>query len=1222
MHVLAIPAGKTLTIQPTGAPGQVTILGSAVVDFPADLFRIDATGHLFLNNVTLKQTAPEGFVINNLGRADLNGVLIAGNSGVSFDGQVGSTATITNSTISTNGDTGVVADGDVTLDHDTIDSNTLNGINNLGGGVVELDNSIVFGNGAGDCGIPVAVQHTSLDGDGSCGASVHANPLLGSLANNGTPAPPTQTKAIPFNSPAVDIATFADGITTDQRGQSRIDAQAGPHPDAGAYEFRDTTPPTIDTHADISVTTGDPGGAVVTYTPPSAHDNVDGTFPATCAPASGSNFPVGDTTVTCNATDTHGNAATPTTFVVHVILQVNHPPVITVPADITAEATGPGGATITYSASATDPDPGDTVASFACTPASGSLFPLGMTTVNCHAVDNHGAASDASFHITVVDTTPPTIDAHADITVTTLNAGGATVTYTSPNAHDIVDGTFAASCAPASGSNFPVGDTTVTCNATDAHGNAATPTTFAVHVLLDHPPVITVPNDITAEATGPGGANVTYSASATDPDPGDSVASFACTPASGSLFGFGTTTVNCHAVDTFGAASDASFHITVVDTTAPTIDPHADVTVGTLNPGGMMVTYTAPNAHDAVDGTFAASCAPASGSNFPVGDTTVTCNATDAHGNHATPTTFVVHVLLDHPPVITVPADITAEATGPGGATITYSASATDPDPGDTVASFACTPASGSLFPLGMTTVNCHAVDNHGAASDASFHITVVDTTPPTIDPHADVTAGTTDPSGTNVSYTPPNAHDLVDGTFAATCAPASGSHFAGGDTTVTCNATDAHGNAATATTFVVHVFVDHAPQVDGKPLPDITAEATGPTGAHVAFTVTFSDPDGAGDIASSGCSPASGSLFPLGSTMVTCTVTDKEGLSDSASFHVLVVDTTPPQVSGMPANQTLEATSAAGATATFTLPTMWNDIVDGPRAVSCNHASGETFPLGTTTVACSASDTSGNTANASFTITVQDTTGPVITVPANITVPATGPSGAVVTYTEPTANDAVDGPEPVTCNHHSGDTFPIGTTTVTCTASDSRGNTSTKTFTVTVVGDTTPPVITVPATIATNATSPAGAAVTFTVTANDAVDGPVPVTCDHNSGDTFPLGPGGATHTTVVTCTASDSSGNTATKSFNVIVLGAQDQIKALESKVQGATNLKGGVKKKLTKPLSVALRDLQKSPPNTTDAKAQLNAFIAAVNASAATQAQKTEWTGDANRIKTVIG
>src|SRR5262249_7142216 len=179
---------------------------------------------------------------------------------------------------------------------------------------------------------------------------------------------------------------------------------------------------------------------------------------------------------------------------------------------------------------------------------------------------------------------------------------------------------------------------------------------------------------------------------------------------------------------------------------------------------------------------------------------------------------------------------------------------------------------------------------------DKSFNVTVVDTTPPTIDPHADVTVGTTDPSGATVTYTAPNAHDLVDGTFAATCTPASGSHFAAGDTTVTCNATDTHGNHATATTFVVHVVIDHAPQVDGKPLPDLgPIEATGPGGAPVSFTVTFSDPDGPGDIASAGCTPASGATFPVGTTTVTCTVTDNEGLSDSDSFAVTVRAPTAP---------------------------------------------------------------------------------------------------------------------------------------------------------------------------------------------------------------------------------------------------------------------------------------------------------------------------------------
>ncbi|MBZ5560498.1 MAG: Ig-like domain repeat protein [Acidobacteriia bacterium] len=93
-------------------------------------------------------------------------------------------------------------------------------------------------------------------------------------------------------------------------------------------------------------------------------------------------------------------------------------------------------------------------------------------------------------------------------------------------------------------------------------------------------------------------------------------------------------------------------------------------------------------------------------------------------------------------------------------------------------------------------------------------------------------------------------------------------------------------------------------------------------------------------------------------------------------------------------------------------------------------------------------------------TIVIADATPPVLTAaPADITAEATSPSGAIVTYTPPTATDAVDGPVPVTCVPASGSTFPLGATTVVCSATDAGGNTASESFTVTVV-DTTPPVI------------------------------------------------------------------------------------------------------------------------------------------------------------------
>ena len=102
------------------------------------------------------------------------------------------------------------------------------------------------------------------------------------------------------------------------------------------------------------------------------------------------------------------------------------------------------------------------------------------------------------------------------------------------------------------------------------------------------------------------------------------------------------------------------------------------------------------------------------------------------------------------------------------------------------------------------------------------------------------------------------------------------------------------------------------------------------------------------------------------------------------------------------------------------------------------------------------------------------DTTGPVVSPPGDVTVEATGPSGAAATFADATALDAVDGPLAATCDDASGDLFALGVTTVTCSATDAHGNTGRATFTVTVT-DTTAPVVTPPADVTVEATGPRG---------------------------------------------------------------------------------------------------------------------------------------------------
>jgi hypothetical protein len=125
-------------------------------------------------------------------------------------------------------------------------------------------------------------------------------------------------------------------------------------------------------------------------------------------------------------------------------------------------------------------------------------------------------------------------------------------------------------------------------------------------------------------------------------------------------------------------------------------------------------------------------------------------------------------------------------------------------------------------------------------------------------------------------------------------------------------------------------------------------------------------------------------------------------------------------------------------------------DIVGGSATASCAPASGSIFRLGTTPVLCSAADGSGNTGSASFTVTVRDTTAPLLTLPAPITKAATSSSGAAVSFTA-SASDLVSGAVAPVCSPASGSTFAVGTATVTCTATDAAGNAASGTFTVTV---------------------------------------------------------------------------------------------------------------------------------------------------------------------------
>jgi hypothetical protein len=305
-----------------------------------------------------------------------------------------------------------------------------------------------------------------------------------------------------------------------------------------------------------------------------------------------------------------------------------------------------------------------------------------------------------------------------------------------------------------------------------------------------------------------------------------------------------------------------------------------------------------------------------------------------------------------------------------------------------------------------------------------------------------------------------------------------------------------------------------------------VSAEATG---TATAVTYVASASDNVDPSPSVACTPASGASFPLGRTTVHCTATDGSGNSTSAGFDVVVADTTAPALS-LPSLGTISATSPDGATVAYAATA--SDLVDGAVTAVCSPASGTRFGVGTATVSCTASDSSHNTASGSFKVTVGDTAPPIIHVPGTITVNATGPAGAAVPY-DVHAEDLVDVAPSLTCAPASGATFPLGTTTVHCTARDASGDESASSFRI-VVADTALPTLQLPSGVHGVAAPNGQAHVNYDVTAADAVDPAPAVTCSPAAGSTFRVG------RTIVDCAATDASGNVARGSFPVVVAAA----------------------------------------------------------------------------------
>ena len=298
--------------------------------------------------------------------------------------------------------------------------------------------------------------------------------------------------------------------------------------------------------------------------------------------------------------------------------------------------------------------------------------------------------------VIVRDTTAPVLSGvSSDLTLEATGPTGAVAMWTTPTATDVVDGPVAVLCAPASGTTFAIGPTLVTCSATDAHLNVSEATferprhrydaargeRRAVH---DH-----------RRSDGANGAVATW-APLTATDLVDGLVTVVCVPASGSVFAVGSTTVRCtsHRCARQPRRGLLRRRGDGYDTAEPERRCRRRSRRKRRARRARWCSGPRRRPSISVDPAVPVTCVPASGSPFALGETLVTCSATDAHGNRAE-SVFAVRVVDTTGPALVLPASAGAEATSPLGAVVTYTASAVDLVTG--AAPVVCAPASGGV---------------------------------------------------------------------------------------------------------------------------------------------------------------------------------------------------------------------------------------------------------------------------------------------------------------------------------------------------------------------------------------------------------------------------------------------------------------------------------------------------------------------------------------------
>jgi hypothetical protein len=596
--------------------------------------------------------------------------------------------------------------------------------------------------------------------------------------------------------------------------------------------------------------------------------------------------------------------------------------------------------------------------------------------VNAHFVDS--VFTNASFNSLQQTGGPQFTCSGADCTVASFPNGAVAtfvLSFTAGSAGGVLENTATISNDVA---DLNEGDNSSTSAAVQVA--AAAGGTPATCYLL-------CPNNVVVSANpGSGGTNVVLPAV----DVSGTCGTVTLSPASGSLFRTGVTTVNATSSTGGGACS---FSVTVLETPPPAIACPSNITAAAIS-GAVSAFVPDPNVSSSDPGfpTATGSNVTVSGVRsddeilsdpYPIGQTTIRWTAIDDGGRSAACTQRIT-VTSPDVATITCPANKTFSTNS---CEITLSASdigtPTSTGEGVTVTSR----RSDDLdltdpYPTGDTVITWTAANDISRAScTQTIRVAGNDTQPPVLTIPPDITTATStcfvildDELGVATASDDCGAVSVVRAGVPPNFA------FPTGTTNITYTATDGAGNRSTA---VQHVTVTESPAV--RPTitapPDVTAyTGAGATGCGTTVpnaalgTATASDNCLGVTVTTTGV-PAL-NFFPVGETFVTYTATDASGNTSTATQSVKVIDNTPPSIT-CPANITLEPTCPTGAVGTWTAPS-GSDNCSATTTQTNGLADGSVFPAGSTAISYKVTDAAGNQVSCSFSITV-------LTVPATI---------------------------------------------------------------------------------------------------------------------------------------------------------------------------------------------------------------------------------------------